>query len=65
MERFFPIVLSYFMCRCGVLSLLSKIIGIDILAGASSQKGTASANRFAAVVLEKGETIESYNSLFA
>ena len=43
--------------------LLSKIIGVDILAGASSQKGTARANRFAAVVLEKGEIIESHNSI--
>ena len=46
-----------------MLSLLSKIIGIDILAGASSQKGTIRSNRFAAVVLEKGEIIESHNSI--
>jgi len=42
---------------------LSKIIGVDILAGASSQKGSASSKRFAAVVLEKGEIIESHNSI--
>ena len=43
---------------------MAKIIGIDILAGASSQKSTAHRkNKFAAVVLENGKNIESHNSL--
>ncbi len=44
--------------------LLSKIIGIDILAGTSSQKKSSSrVNRFAAVVMEKGNIIETHNSI--
>ncbi|MHA1126048.1 MAG: DUF460 domain-containing protein [Candidatus Heimdallarchaeota archaeon] len=42
---------------------MSKIIGVDILAGASSQKGSTSSKRFAAVVLEKGEIIERHNTI--
>ncbi len=40
------------------------MIGIDILAGASSQKRPSNrANKFAAVVMENGLVIESHNSL--
>ncbi|MHA1461894.1 MAG: DUF460 domain-containing protein [Candidatus Heimdallarchaeota archaeon] len=43
---------------------MPKVIGIDILAGASSQKRPSSrANKFAAVVMENGQVIESRNSL--
>lgn len=49
---------------CGVLIHLPKVIGIDILAGASSQKRPSSrANKFAAVVMDDGKIIESHNSL--
>lgn len=47
-----------------MLNRLSKIIGIDILAGTSSQKlGSISANRFAAVVMEDDKIIDSDNSI--
>ncbi|MCK5047537.1 MAG: DUF460 domain-containing protein, partial [Candidatus Heimdallarchaeota archaeon] len=43
---------------------MSKIIGIDILAGTSSQKlASASSNRFAAIVMEDDKVIESHNSI--
>jgi len=42
---------------------VSKVIGIDILAGASSQKRTFAANRFAAVVMEDNNVIEKIDSL--
>ncbi|MFW9924372.1 MAG: DUF460 domain-containing protein [Candidatus Thorarchaeota archaeon] len=45
---------------------MTKIIGIDILAGSSSQKlSSQDTNRFAAVVLENGEIIETYESISA
>ena len=47
-----------------MLNRLSKIIGIDILAGTSSQKlASASSNRFAAIVMEDDKVIESHNSI--
>ena len=43
---------------------LTVIIGIDILAGTSSQKiPSFSSNRFAAVILKDGEILESYNTV--
>jgi len=47
-----------------VLALLSKIIGIDILAGTSSQKLSAiSSNRFAVIVMEGEKIIETDDTI--
>ena len=47
-----------------MLYRLSKIIGIDILAGTSSQKlASTTSNRFAAVVMDDGKIIESHDSI--
>jgi len=46
-----------------VLLCVSKVIGIDILAGTSSQKRTYATNRFAAVVMEEGAILEKIESL--
>ncbi|NHJ49773.1 MAG: DUF460 domain-containing protein [Asgard group archaeon] len=43
---------------------MSKIIGIDILAGTSSQKSsTTRANRFAAVVMNENKIVETHDSM--
>ncbi|NHK30473.1 MAG: DUF460 domain-containing protein [Asgard group archaeon] len=43
---------------------MSKIIGIDILAGTSSQKlSSTTSNRFAAVVMDNGKIIETHDSI--
>jgi predicted RNase H-like nuclease (RuvC/YqgF family) len=47
-----------------VLYRLSKIIGIDILAGTSSQKLTSTtSNRFAVVVMDEGKITETHDSM--
>ncbi len=47
-----------------MLHRLSKIIGIDILAGTSSQKlSSTTMNRFAAVVMEDEKILETHNSI--